>query len=142
MSILNSLMSVFRTKNENIRSGRRSARFSVSTPARLRPADEAGSWEQVTLDNLSLGGARVRTNTRLTLKSKVDLLINLRGNAHMDLRARVVYVRADAKGFQTECGLRFIELSYDQYQALISYMNEREQTLRSGLQHPRKSQPA
>src|ERR1700724_2285317 len=104
MSILNSLMSVFRTKNETIRSGRRSTRFSVSTPARLRPTEDTGAWEHVTLDNLSLGGARVRTSNRLTLKSKVDLLINLRGTSIMELRARVVYVRAGAKGFQTECG--------------------------------------
>lgn len=106
----------------------------------MRPSSTIGAWEAVVLDNLSLGGARVRTTMRLDAKTKVDVLLNLGVVRDIELRARVVYSRTN--GYLPEYGLRFVELSYEQYQALIRYVNEREQALRSGVQTPRRSQPA
>ena len=140
MSILSSILGVFRN-GSSVRSARASQRYAVATPARLRPSDTIGvAWENVILDNLSLGGARVLTSLRLTSKSKIDLVLSLGGDREIEVKARVVFVRA--KGFQAECGLRFLELSYERYQALIAYINEREEGLKAGLSHPRQSQHA
>lgn len=99
-------------------------------------------WEKVILDNMSLGGARVRTLTRLPARSKIDLLMHLGSGRELEVRALVVYARSEKSGYQSEYGLRFIDLSYDRYQALIAYINDREKSLTVGVQHPRETRLA
>ena len=139
---LNRILAVFASLIPRAKAARKSQRFSVSAPARLRisgvPDD---SWEKVTLDNLSLGGAFVHTSAPLATKSKIDLVVNLDGTSEIELRARVIYVRTNG-GPDSECGLRFIDLSYDRYRALIAYVNDRERVLTLGARHPKKSRPA
>jgi len=141
VSILGSLLAVLQGHALRPKSTRKSQRLAVSTPARLRTSAPNAVWEQVTLDNLSLGGARMVSTTRLSAASKVDLLVNLDGMHEIELRARVVYARAE-ENRQTACGLRFLDLSYERYQALIAYLTEHEQKMTIGFQHPRENRPA
>jgi hypothetical protein len=137
--IISSLLAVFQALIPRPKGARRSQRFPVSTPARLRLSGSPESvWEKVTLDNLSLGGAFVHTTMPLPAKSKIDLMIDLDGSSELELRARVIYARNNGTA-QSNCGLRFIDLSYDRYRALIAFVNDREKALTIGAAPPPRS---
>jgi len=140
--IISSLLAAFHALVPRLKGARRSQRFPVSAPARIRlSGSPGGDWEKVTLDNLSLGGAFVHTATPLPAKSKIDLLVNLDGTSEMELRARVIYARSNGTA-QSNCGLRFIDLSYDRYRALIAFVNDREKANTIGVAPPSKSRLA
>lgn len=140
--LISSLLAVLNALVPRPKGSRTSQRFSVSAPARLRLSGMTdGDWEKVTLDNLSLGGAFVHTSTPLPAKSKIDLLINLDGTSEIELRARVIYARNNGTA-QSNCGLRFIDLSYDRYRALIAFVNDREKALTISVAQPPRSRLA
>jgi hypothetical protein len=137
------LLAVLHVRGAHDKTARRSQRFAVSLPASLRMTNTGGSvWEKVVLDNLSLGGARVRALTPLQLRSKVDVTIDLGEGREVELRGVVVYARKSKTGFASEYGVRFVELTYDRYRELIRYINDREAALKAGLDQPAQSQPA
>ena len=142
MPIFSSLLASLHALIPRRQSARRSQRFPVTAFARIRASGAPdGVWEKVRLDNLSLGGAFVHTATPLPPKSKIDLLVNLDGAGDLELRARVIYARNNGTA-QSNCGLRFIDLSYDRYRALIAFVNDREKALTIGAQRPRRSRLA
>jgi c-di-GMP-binding flagellar brake protein YcgR len=142
--MISSLLAALHARSPQAKWARKSQRFAVSLPARLRVSNSAGSnWEKVVLDNLSLGGARIRALTRLTKKTKIDLAMNLDGGREFELRALVVYARRGKLGFHCEYGLRFVELTYERYKALINYVNEREAAQKEDVsQQPQHSRGA
>jgi len=102
--------------------------------ASLRLADTVGAkWEDVTLDNISLGRARVRTALPIKAKTLIELKLELGRVGEIAVRARVMYARVNGNASRTDCGLRFLDLSYERYRALIDYVNEREGLLRAAL---------
>jgi c-di-GMP-binding flagellar brake protein YcgR len=140
--IISSLLAAFQGLVPRLKGARKSQRFAVSATARLRLSGSPGDdWEKVTLDNLSLGGAFVHTASPLPAKSKIDLLVNLDGTSELELRARVIYARSNGTA-QSNCGLRFVDLSYDRYRALIAFVNDREKAHTIGVEQPTKSRLA
>ena len=143
MSILKSLLAALRRRGSQPNSGRRSPRFVISAPAKIRAADTVGAkWEHVMLDNLSLGGARVNASFSIPAKSHVDLKLPLGSAGEIPVRATVVHVRSKRKGLHNEYGLRFVDLSYDRYRVLIDFVNEREDARKEGARHPQTTKQA
>jgi PilZ domain-containing protein len=127
VSILASLLAVLRTRTDLADRSRNSQRFEMGSRASLRLADTVGAkWEDVTLDNLSLGGARVRAALPLKAKTLVELKLELGRVGEIAVRARVMYARVNGDASRADYGLRFLDLSYQRYRALIDYVNERE----------------
>lgn len=95
----------------------------------MRVADTVGAkWESVTLDDLSIGGARVISALTLARKSQVDLKLPLGEAGEIPVRAVVVRAAGAAHAQRREYGLRFIDLSYDRYRVLIRFIGEHEGT--------------
>src|SRR5215472_3677910 len=99
MSIFDSIKTVFRRSPANTARAPRSApRLMVSVPARLRAV---GNGEQpAILEDLSTGGACIRTHIRMRGGDQVDLAMNLGIGYKFDVHGRVVYARPEAHGYQ------------------------------------------
>ena len=127
MSLLQSLLAVLRARARSTDGARGSRRFTLNSQARMRAADTVGAkWQNVMLEDLSIGGARLTGAFELARKSTVDLMLSLGTAGEIPIRAVVVHVRDKRAGSRREYGLRFVDLSYDRYRVLIDYINERE----------------
>ena len=125
MSIFDSIKTVFRKSPANtVRAPRSSPRLMVSVPARLRAV---GNGEQpAILEDLSTGGACIRTHLRIRSGEQIDLAMSLGVGYKFDVRARVVYAHPDAHGYQCRYGLRFIALSQDDQNRIAAYINDQK----------------
>jgi c-di-GMP-binding flagellar brake protein YcgR len=80
----------------------------ISEPIRMRTPY---SLEQsAILEDISVGGACVRTHVRLRPGDTVGLLLNLGVGRRVDARARVVYSNQPTSGYQARYGVRFLGL--------------------------------
>jgi len=74
------------------------------------------------LEDLSVGGACVRTHVRLRPGDPVCLLLSLGTNHRVDAKGRVVYANAGGSGYQTRYGVRFTSLDEQQANAISEYV--------------------
>jgi len=142
MSILDSLRTVFgKPSKAKTRMPRASARLMVSVPARLRAT---GNGEQpAILEDLSTGGACIRTHLRMRVGEQVDLAMSLGVGFKFDLRSRIVYAHPEAHGFQARYGLRFIALSQDDHNRIAAYINDQKYGRQFGVRpFSTESEPA
>lgn len=107
MALLNFLRrAVYRTVS--VRKPRAHPRVMISEPIRMRTPH---SFDQpAILEDISVGGACVRTHVRLKPGDTIGLLLNLGIGKRFDARAHVVYANQPTSGYQTRYGVRFVEL--------------------------------
>ena len=113
----------------------------VSVPARLRAV---GDGEQpAILEDLSTGGACIRSHLRLRTGDQIDLAMSLGIGYKFDVRARVVYAQPEAHGYQCRYGLRFISLSQDDQNRIAAYINDQKYGRQFGVRpFSSESEPA
>jgi hypothetical protein len=142
MSIIDSLRTMFsKSPAQKIRSPRAAPRLMVSVPARLRAL---GNGEQpAILEDLSTGGACIRTHLRMRMGEVIDLAMSLGIGFKFDVRARIVYAHPEAHGFQCRYGLRFIALSQDDFARIAAYINDQKYGRQYGVRpFSSESEPA
>jgi c-di-GMP-binding flagellar brake protein YcgR len=83
-------------------------RVMISEPIALNTPQSLA--QKAMLEDISAGGACIRTHIRLRPGDTVSMLLNLGVGKHIDARGRVVYALASNSGFQTRYGLRFLGL--------------------------------
>lgn len=93
----------------------------VSEPVRIRML-RGGSFENAMLDDLSAGGACVRSHARLKAGDQVALSMKLGPGQLFEVLGRIVYSRPDTSGFFARYGLRFVQLDEDTEQRLAAYV--------------------
>ena len=125
MSLFDSLRSAFRrTPSQRVRSPRAGTRLMVSVPARLRAV---GNGEQAAiLEDLSTGGACIRSHVRMRVGEHVDVAMSLGLGYKFDLHARIVYAHPEAHGFQCRYGLRFVALLQEDHNRIAAYINDQK----------------
>jgi len=142
MSIFDSILNVFRgAPARSVRSPRSSPRLMVSVPARLRALGDGD--QPAILEDLSTGGACIRSHTRMRGGDQIDLAMNLGIGYKFDVHGRVVYARPDAHGYQCRYGLRFIALSQDDQNRIATYINDQKYGRQFGVRpFSSESEPA
>jgi len=85
------------------------------------------------LQDMSSGGACVRTHQRLRVGDHLMLRMHFGSNQHYDIRARVVYAHPGRQGFHSRYGLRFIALRNAERVRLDSFVNDRMASSHFGL---------
>ena len=123
MPLLNSLRRVFQ-KTVTVRRPRAHPRLMISEPIRVRTPWSAE--QQAILEDISVGGACVRTHVRMRPGDTINLLMNLGVGARLDTRARVVYALSKNTGYQTRYGLRFVGMSERDQTAINHYIVEQK----------------
>jgi hypothetical protein len=142
MSLFDSLLTVFRrAPAQKVRSPRAAPRLMVSVPARLRAV---GNGDQpAILEDLSTGGACIRSHTRMRVGEQIDLAMSLGVGFKFDIRGRVVYAHPEAHGFQCRYGLRFVTLSQDDHNRVATYINDQKYGRQFGVRpFSTESEPA
>lgn len=142
MSLLDSLLSVFRrSSTQKVRSPRAAPRLMVSVPARLRAV---GNGDQpAILEDLSTGGACIRSHLRMRVGEQIDLAMSLGVGFKFDIRGRVVYAHPESHGFQCRYGLRFVTLSQDDQNRVATYINDQKYGRQFGVRpFSTESEPA
>lgn len=142
MSLFESLKSVFRKPAApKVRSPRSAPRLMVSVPARLRGLSSGD--QPAILEDLSTGGACIRSHMRLKVGEMVDLAMSLGVGFKFDVRGRVVYVHPDAHGFQCRYGMRFVSLAQDDQNRIAGYINDQKYGRQFGVRpFSQESEPA
>jgi c-di-GMP-binding flagellar brake protein YcgR len=102
-------------------------RVMISEPIALNTPTSLA--QKAMLEDISVGGACVRTHIRLRPGDTVSMLLNLGVGKHVDARGRVVYAHHNA-GYQTRYGLRFVGLD----ERAIGYISEFVVEQKFGLQ--------
>lgn len=90
----------------------------ISEPVRLRT--QWAAEQQGILEDISAGGACVRTHARMRPGDTISLLMSLGVGRRLDTRARVVYALSKNSGYQTRYGVRFVAMP-DNDQAQINH---------------------
>jgi hypothetical protein len=94
----------------------------MSEPIRMRVA---GAELPAILQDVSAGGACVRTHQRLRVGEQLELSMYFGFEQRYDLQARVVYALAGKQGFHSRYGVRFTSLSDEERFRLDSFVNDR-----------------
>lgn len=142
MSLFESIRSVFKKAPvAKTRSPRASPRLMVSVPAKLRAV---GNGEQpAILEDLSTGGACIRSHIRLRVGDQIDMGMSLGVGYKFDVRGRVVYSHPEAHGFQCRYGVRFIALLPDDQNRIATYINDQKYGRQFGVRpFSSESEPA
>jgi len=142
MSLFDSLLTMFRKSPAKMaRSPRSAPRLMVSVPARLRAI---GNGDQpAILEDLSTGGACIRSHLRMRVGDQIDLAMSLGVGFKFDIRARVVYTHPEAHGYQCRYGLRFVAMSQDDQNRVAAYINDQKYGRQFGVRpFSSESEPA
>ncbi|HKW44841.1 MAG TPA: PilZ domain-containing protein [Candidatus Eremiobacteraceae bacterium] len=136
MSLIDSIVNVFSRRRRSGRRGtpRRSARLMVSHPVRVR-ATRTFTDQPALLEDLSSGGACVRSASRMRAGENVVLNVHLSTNVRFEQLATVVYVQRQQSGYQSRYGLRFVELRPDVKMSIVKYVAEEQYGRKFGV-HP------
>ena len=110
---------------------RLSTRLTVEEPARLIVG--RGMGQPAILQDVSAGGACVRTHQQLRPGERIALAMHLAFDQHYELSARVVYARPSARGSQTRYGVRFVGLADDERRRLDTFVTERANARKIGI---------
>ncbi|HEV2037817.1 MAG TPA: PilZ domain-containing protein [Candidatus Eremiobacteraceae bacterium] len=99
-------------------------RVMISEPIRVRT--EWSHEQQAILEDISVGGACVRTHVRMRPGDTVGLLVSLGVGRRFDARARVVYALSQSSGYQTRYGVRFLGLPERDQSEINHYIVEQK----------------
>ncbi|SRR5579872_2239974 len=83
-------------------------RLMISEPVRLTTS--YASEQPAILEDISAGGACIRTHLKLRPGESVGMLMSLGLNHRFDTRARVVYSSRSSTAYQSRYGLSFIAM--------------------------------
>lgn len=123
-----------RVKRGEPRRSRTQRRVVVVAPAKIRLSRDVNRpYATALLDNLSLGGAGMRSSLTLDLGETIDLLVDLMNGQKLRLSGRIIRATARVKGFQTIYGVRFFQVQGAQAEALTNYISAEEQRMASGV---------
>jgi PilZ domain len=101
---------------------RLSTRLAMSEPIRVRlPSGE----QSAILQDVSSGGACVRTHRRLRVGEQLELSMYFGLNQRYDIKARVVYALPGRHGFHARYGVRFISLRDEERFRLDTFVNDK-----------------
>lgn len=101
---------------------RLSPRLSVEQPTDLF---DTGEWRPAILQDVSAGGAALRTYQRLRAGEQIWLAMRLAFDQCYEIRARVVYSKRGVRGTQTRYGVRFLWTNYEECCRLDTFVTER-----------------
>ena len=119
------LIDVFRRAALRItRQARAYPRLMISEPVRLKTA--WGTEQPAILEDISAGGACIRTHVRLRAGDTVGLLMSLGLGFRFDAFARVVYGSRSSSGYQTRYGLRFVGLPAHEAASISDFIVEQK----------------
>ena len=96
----------------------------ISEPVRLRT--QWAQEQQAILEDISAGGACVRTHVRMRPGDTIGLLMSLGAGRRLDARARVVYALSKNGGYQTRYGLRFVSVPEADQSQINHYIAEQK----------------
>jgi c-di-GMP-binding flagellar brake protein YcgR len=82
--------------------------------------------QKAMLEDISVGGACVRTHARLKPGDAVSLLVSLGLGKRVDARGRIVYALTNNSGYQTRYGLRFVGLGGDAADQISEFVVEQK----------------
>jgi len=122
---------LFRNKRVQPLKPRLSTRLAMSEPVRLRLT--GGLEQSAILQDVSSGGACLRTHTRMRVGDRLGLSMYFGLDQRYELRARVVYALAGSRGFHARYGVRFIAMSDDECYKLDTFVNERMAATQFGV---------
>lgn len=110
---------------------RLSTRLTIEEPVRL--INMTGQAQPAILQDVSAGGACLRTHQRLHTGQRIALAMNFGLNQRYELPARVAYVRASAQGSQTRYGVSFVWISVEERRRLDAFVTERANARKTGI---------
>jgi len=96
----------------------------ISEPIRVRT--HWANEQQAILEDISVGGACVRTHVRLRPGDTIGLIMSLGVGRRFDARARVVYSLSQSSGYQARYGLRFVGLAERDQNEINHYIVEQK----------------
>ena len=99
-------------------------RLMISEPVRLRTAYSAE--QAAILEDISAGGACIRTHVKLRPGDTVGVLMSLGQGYRFDTRARVVYSTRDGAGYQARYGLRFVGMPAQDAASISDFIVEQK----------------
>ncbi|MDQ6781342.1 MAG: PilZ domain-containing protein [Candidatus Eremiobacteraeota bacterium] len=99
-------------------------RLMISEPVRLRTTWSAE--QPAILEDISAGGACIRTHVRLRPGDTVAVLMSLGIGYRFDTRARVVYSNRTNGGYQSRYGLRFVGLGAQDVASISDFVVEQK----------------
>jgi Tfp pilus assembly protein PilZ len=109
---------------------RLSPRLEVYEPARI--LSEMLDLPTI-LQDVSIGGACLRTHQRLRVGQRIRLLIHFGFNQHYEISGKVVWVRPGARGSHTRYGVRFVWASAKERDRLHALITARANARQVGL---------
>lgn len=134
MSLFDSILNIFSSRRSSQRgTPRRSARLMVSHPVRVR-ATKTLVDQPALLEDLSSGGACVRSAYRMRAGDDVIINAHLSTAVRFEQMAKVVYVKRQQSGYQTRYGLRFVDLRSDVKLTIAKYVAEELHGRKFGVQ--------
>ncbi|HZV78824.1 MAG TPA: PilZ domain-containing protein [Candidatus Binatus sp.] len=101
---------------------RRSPRLELSEPARI--LSEMLDLPTI-LQDVSIGGACLRTHQHLRVGQRIRLLMHFGFNQRYEIPGKVVWVRKGANGSHTRYGVRFTWTNIEEINRLAIYVTER-----------------
>jgi len=110
---------------------RLSSRLAVSEPVRM--VTPTGSEQPAILQDVSAGGACLRTHQRLRVGEQIGLSMYFGFEQRYEMQARVVYAQGGAGGFHARYGVRFVWISDDERHRLNAYVTERVSASQFGV---------
>jgi hypothetical protein len=102
---------------------RLTTRLAMSEPVRVKLTD--GSEGPAILQDVSSGGAALRTHQSLRVGEHLALSMHFGLDQWYELRARVVYARPGNHGFHARYGVCFVFISDDERFKLDTFVNDR-----------------
>jgi hypothetical protein len=134
MSLFDSILNLFAKRRRSQHgSPRRSARLMVSHPVRVRSTSMLDD-QPALLEDLSSGGACVRSAIHMRSGESVYLNANLSTAVRFEQMAKVVYVQKQQSGYQSRYGLCFVDLRSDVKLAIAKYVAEEQYGRKFGVQ--------
>ncbi len=116
------LNSWFRAVRNVRRHPRTHPRLMLNEPVRFQTAGVAA--QAAMLEDISRGGACIRTHHRLREGERVTLLLSVGSRLRIALNAAVVYCQGAPGGYQSRCGLRFVGLQRTQSERISRFVIE------------------
>jgi hypothetical protein len=110
---------------------RLSTRLPMSEPVRLRLL--GGTEQPAILQDVSSGGACLRTHQRMKVGEQVGVSMYFGRDQRYEVQARVVYALPGNQGFHARYGVRFIAMSDDERFKLDTFVNERTAASQFGV---------
>ena len=101
----------------------RSARLAMDEPVRLRFL--TGEEHAAILQDVSSGGAALRTHQSMRVGEHLGLSMYLGVQHRYELQARVIYARPGFNGFHARYGVQFVAISPDERTKLDEFVNDR-----------------